>query len=301
MASTKITSAAVDSPSVPQKGRCRLCRTFGRTEIAISNGDVQLVKCKACGVGFVDPLPSPASIATHFKEHYITDDLRLEQVYGELRREALTLIAAQVQRRKSGGRVLDIGCAGGYFLDRYFRSVEWQKFGVEPSRYAVRRALERNIRTYEGEVLSVDLPAQFFDVITVAGVLPYFRDPREELRVLRHSLKPDGLLVLELPLGATQVWRHTTTLGRMTGGGTRSIFDSPHLFFYDSSSLRLLLRETGFREEGMLPSPGNRQTHKLQDLLFGSYYRTSRLLSWLSRGIVTLGPGLIMCAAPVHN
>lgn len=301
MASSEIASAAVDSPSLFQKSRCRLCRASGHIEIAVSNGDVQLVKCKACGVGFVDPLPSPASIATHFKEHYITDDLRLEQVYGELRREALTLIAAQVQRRKSGGRILDIGCAGGYFLDRYFRSVEWQKFGVEPSGYAVRRALERNIRTYEGEVLSVDLPLQFFDVITVAGVLPYFREPRQELSALRDSLKPDGLLVLELPLGATQVWRHTTTLGRMTGGGTRSIFDSPHLFFYDSPSLGLLLRETGFREEGVFPSPGNRQAQKFQDLLFGSYYQTSRLLSWLSRGTIMLGPGLVMCAAPVRS
>lgn len=301
MASSRIASAVLRSGSLSQKSRCRLCRASGQTEIAVSNRDIQLVKCKACGVGFVDPLPSHAFIATHFKEHYITDDLRLEQVYGELRREALTLIASEVQRRRDGGRILDVGCAGGYFLDRYFRSVEWHKFGVEPSRYAVRQALERNIRTYKGEVLSVNLPPRFFDVITVAGVLPYFRDPREELRVLRHSLKPDGLLVLELPLGATQVWRHTTTLGRMTGGGTRSIFDSPHLFFYDSSSLRLLLRVTGFREEGMLPSPGNRQAHKLQDLLFGSYYQTSRLLSWFSSGRIMLGPGLIMCAAPVHN
>ena len=301
MASSKIAPVAVGSSSRQPENHCRLCGAPGHTQIAVSKGDTKLVKCKACGVGFVDPPPSPAFVATHFKEHYINDELRLEQVYGELRKEALTLIAAEVQRRRDGGKILDVGCAGGYFLDRYFRSTRWQKFGVEPSRYAVRRALERNIQTYEGEVLSVDLPPQCFDVITVAGVLPYFRDPRQELHILRRALKPDGLLLLELPLGATQVWRHTTTLGRITGGGTRSIFDSPHLFFYDSPSLRFLLRETGFCEEAVLPSPGNRQVHKFQDLLFGSYYQASRLLSWLSGGTVMLGPGLIVCAAPVRN
>jgi SAM-dependent methyltransferase len=293
---SKIASVAIDSPSSPES-HCRLCGTSGHNQIAVSNGNTKLVRCKACGVRFVDPPPSPAFMATHFKEHYITDDLRLERVYGDLRRAALTLIASEVQRRMGAGRILDVGCAGGYFLDRYFRSARWQKFGVEPSRYAAHRALERGIQTYEGEILSVNLPPQFFDVITVAGVLPYFRNPGLELRVMRRSLKPEGLLVLELPLGATQVWRHTTKLGRMSGG-KRSIFDSPHLFFYDLASLRFLLRVTGFREEGLRPSPGNRQAHKIQELLFGSYYQASRLLSWLSGGGIMLGPGAIVCAVP---
>jgi SAM-dependent methyltransferase len=264
----------------------------------LSNGDTKLVKCEACGVGFVDPLPSPKFISTHFQDHYITDDTRLERVYGDLRKSALSLLAAQVQRRRSGGKILDIGCAGGYFLDRYFPPVQWEKFGVEPSRLAIERATERGIRIYEGEVLSVDLPPQFFDVITAAGVLPYFREPRQELSAIRRSLKPGGLLVLELPLGATQVWRHTTRLGRMTGGGTRSIFESPHLFFYDLPSLRLLLHETGFRVDGFCPSPGNQQPGVLHDVLFRGYFEASRVLWWLSSGRALLGPGLIICATP---
>jgi SAM-dependent methyltransferase len=298
MTGSKIASVAVASPSRPWESSCPLCGTSGHTTIAVCDGERNLVKCRACGVGFVDPPLSPAFIATHFKEQYITDDLRLEQVYGESRKQALTAIAAQVRRRKAGGRILDIGCAGGYFLDRYFRSAEWEKFGVEPSRYALRRALQRGIQAYEGDVLSVDLPAKFFDVITVAGVLPYFREPRRELSVIRRSLKPGGLLVLELPLGGTQVWRHSTKLGRLTGGGTRSIFNSPHLFFYDLPSLRLLLRETGFRVEGFCPSPGNQQAAKFNDALFRSYYLASRLLSRLSRGRIMLGPGLAICATP---
>lgn len=298
MASAKLASAPLESSSRSQKNLCPLCRTFGETKTVASNGAQRLVKCRACGVGFVDPLPSPSYISTHFKDHYITDDLRLEQVYGELRRGALRLVAAHVRYRKKEGRILDVGCAGGFFLDRYFRSAQWEKFGVEPSRYALRRALQRGIQTYEGDLLSVDLPAKFFDVITVAGVLAYFRDPRQELHTIRRALKSDGLLVLELPLGATQVWRHTTKLGHLTGGGTRSIFDSPHLYFYNLRSLQLLLRETGFRVERLCASPGNEQAGMFSNFLFQTYYQSSRLFSWISGGGIMLGPGVVICASP---
>jgi SAM-dependent methyltransferase len=298
MASSELESATAEFPSPPLRMCCRLCGTSGQTEIALSNGEMKLVKCKACGVGFVDPPPDPVFITRHFQDDYITDDFRLEKVYGDLRKAALTGIARQVHRRKREGRILDIGCAGGYFLDRYFRSPNWEKFGVEPSRYALRRARQRGIKTYEGEMLSVELPPRFFDVIIAAGVLPYFCEPRKELRIIRRSLKPDGLLVIELPLGAPQVWRHATKLGRMAGGGSRSIFDSPHVFFYDLDSLRLLLRETGFRLDGFWPSPGNQQAGRFHNILFRCYYEASRLLSWSSGGRTMLGPGLLICANP---
>jgi SAM-dependent methyltransferase len=298
MASSEIQSATPASPSRLLRDGCRLCGRAGQTAIALSNGETKLLKCKACGVGFVDPPPDPASVARHFQEDYITDDFGLEKVYGDLRKAALTRIAREVHRRKRGGRILDIGCAGGYFLDRYFGRTQWEKFGVEPSRYALRRALQRGIKTYEGEMLSVELPPRFFDVIIAAGVLPYFREPQKELLVIRRSLKRDGLLVIELPLGAPQLWRHATRLGRLTGGGARSIFDSPHLFFYDLDSLRFLLRKTGFRSDGFCPSPGNQQTSGFHNMLFGCYYQASRLLAWSSGGRTMLGPGLLICANP---
>lgn len=298
MTSSEIVSATAEFPSPVVRDACRLCGTCGKTAIVLSSGKTKLVKCKACGVGFVDPPPDPAFLSKHFQDDYITDDFRLEKVYGDLRKAALTRVASQVQRRKRGGRILDIGCAGGYFLDRYFGSPQWEKFGVEPSRYALRRAMQRGIKTYEGEMLSVELPERFFDVIIAAGVLPYFHEPRNEMRVVRRSLKPDGLLVIELPLGGPQVWRHATRLGRMTGGGARSIFQSPHVFFYDLDSLRLLLRETGFRLDGFCASPGNQQTGRVNNMLFQCYYETSRLLSWLSGGRTILGPGLLICANP---
>jgi SAM-dependent methyltransferase len=254
------------------------------------------LKCRECGIAFKDPLPDPAAISEHFRNDYITDDVHLEKIYGDLRRGALDRIASQVNRRRAGGRILDVGCAGGYFLDRYFGAAKWEKFGIEPSRYALRRAASRGIHTYEGEVSSVALPDSYFDVITAAGVLPYFREPKRELQILQKALKPGGLIVLELPLGATQIWRHTTPLGRATGGGWRSPLQSPHLYYYDGKSLRFLLGQSGLRLDGLAPSPGNQQSSVLHQLLFGGYFWMSSALSALSAERWLIGPGVIVTA-----
>jgi len=281
---------------VVHQKRCRLCGKRGALVVALEGRPASLLKCKECGVAFVDPPPDPSTISEHFKNDYITDDVHLEKIYGDLRRGALERIAAQVTKRRRGGRILDVGCAGGYFLDRYFDSAKWEKFGIEPSRYALRRAASRGIQTFEGEVLTVDAPQSFFDVITVAGVLPYFRDPNRELHRLQQTLKPGGLIVLELPLGATQIWRHTTLLGRLTGGGWRSVLDSPHLFYYDGKSLRFLLSQSGLRLSALSPSPGNEQANALHQFLFGSYFWMSSAVSALSAERWMLGPGVIATA-----
>jgi SAM-dependent methyltransferase len=296
MASAKLAPAMDEVPLHVNGGGCRLCGSSSNLRIVLKNGKTSLVKCHSCGVGFVDPPYSSDSMAMHFKDEYIQDDTRLEKVYGDLRSAALTLIASQVLRKKQRGRILDVGCAGGYFLDRYFRSAKWEKSGVEPSRYALQRMARRGIKAYEGDLLSVQLPAQSFDVITAAGVLPYFREPARELQIIRRALKPDGLLVVEMPLGATQIWRHTTALGKLTGGGSRSVFNSPHLYFYDLKSVRYLLRENGFRIEDFHPSPGNQQANALSNVLFRGYYEGSCVLSALSGGRVMLGPGLVLTA-----
>lgn len=293
--SNSVTIGGRLSSAEPRK-RCRLCEKWGGLTVALENRPASLLKCKDCGVAFVDPLPDPVSITEHFRNEYITEDVHIEKIYGELRKGALGLVSSQVYRKKQSGKILDVGCAGGYFLDRYFDSSRWEKFGMEPSRYALRRAAARQITTFEGEVLSVELPAAFFDVITVAGVLPYFRDPKRELHILQRALKPGGLIVLELPLGATQIWRHTTPLGRITGGGWRSLLDSPHLFYYDAKSLRFLLSQSDFKLESLLSSPGNLQPRALHQFLYRSYFWMSNAVAAISAERCILGPGVIVSA-----
>ena len=277
---------------------CRICFARDQNHVLIANSERALLKCSACGVAYLDPQPDPFQIATHLAEHYIRDEIQTEHHFGKGREAVLSRVASSIHAKKTGGKILDIGCAGGYFLNNYFQSSNWQAFGVEPSKFAAARAEARGIKVFEGQLSAVELPDACFDVITIFDTFSYFRDPRRDLKTLRKALKPDGLLVIEQPLAATTVWRHATRLGRLLGGHPMSLLDGGQNFLYGASSMRLLLKETGYRQVAAGNLPGNKQRDALRDFLFGVYYLSSSFV-WISTGNAwMLGPNFVVMATP---
>jgi SAM-dependent methyltransferase len=249
-------------------------------------------------VAYLEPQPDPLQIATHLANHYIRDEVQTEHHFGKGREAVLSRVAARIHSRKASGNILDIGCAGGYFLNRYFQSSNWKSFGVEPSKYAAARAEARGIKVFVGQLSEVELPEANFDVVTIFDTLSYFRDPRRDLKTLHKALKPDGLLVIEQPLAATTVWRHATRLGRLLGGFPMSLLDGGQNFLYGPSSMRLLLEETGYRQHVTDNLPGNKQRDALRDLLFAVYYLSSSFV-WIASGNDwMLGPNFVVMATP---
>jgi SAM-dependent methyltransferase len=247
---------------------------------------------------YLDPQPDAMQITRHLTHHYIRDEVQTENHFGKGREAVLSRVARSIKERKIGGKILDIGCAGGYFLNKYFNSANWEPFGVEPSKYAVGRSVARGITMFEGQLSSVELPAACFDVVTLFDTFSYFRDPKQDLSTLRKAMKSDALLVIEQPLAGTTVWRHATRLGRLLGGAPMSLLDGGQNFLYGPNSMRLVLKESGFRAVEIDALPGNKQRDRLRDFLFGGYYVGSRL-AWISSGrSLLLGPNFVVTAVP---
>jgi SAM-dependent methyltransferase len=277
-------------------GSCKVCFAKNHSRVLVANSERALLRCRSCGAAYLDPQPDPFQIASHLTDHYIKDEVQTEHHFGKGREAVLSRVARSIQRRKAAGRMLDIGCAGGYFLNRYFASPSWELFGVEPSKYAAGKAEQRNIKVFLGQLSSVTLPESFFDVITIFDTFSYFRDPQHDLKTLRAALKSDGLLVIEQPLVATTVWRHATRMGRLLGGYPMSLLDGGQNFLYGPQAMRLLLKETGFREVATANLPGNKQRDALRDFLFGAYYAGSTLC-WIASGNSWLcGPNFVVMA-----
>lgn len=279
-------------------GTCRLCSVPGRTTVVVKGFEKALARCHSCKAVFLEPPPDEATFTTEFEQRHITSDDRLEKFFGAKRDPVLSFVARRIRQNKKRGHVLDVGCAGGHFLDRFFTISEWQKSGVEPLRFAAARAREKRISIYQGSLASVELPSCAFDVITALGVLMYFREPRNELGKLRKALRPGGILVIELPLAEAQLWRNSPKLSRIIVGKSRSLLGSGHLFYYNVESLTFLLREAGFRVNQMLPVPAMKQRNAYQDLLSGVYYHASRSIWTLSSRHIMLGPDFLALASP---
>src|SRR5258708_31686650 len=113
-------------PGLEQSAGCPLCHGV-KHKLVSSRGEQSLKKCLGCGVHFIFPQPTPASLVEHFRGETYTTTFD-----GEINREkVLHQVARHVQDRKPGGTILDVGCATGVFLSSFFPEAKWNRVGVE--------------------------------------------------------------------------------------------------------------------------------------------------------------------------
>ena len=98
-----------------------------------------IVRCGACGLFFLDPLPDEALLmevyrGSEYFDAYVAPGTGevgyLNSLHADNQYDEMTLAALQAHRPQ--GRLLDVGCAGGRFLARA-RAVGYEVAGVEPN------------------------------------------------------------------------------------------------------------------------------------------------------------------------
>lgn len=94
---------------------------------------------------------------------------------------------------KSGGKILDVGCGLGKFLE-LFHSPLWERYGVDISDVAVREARTRGIQIKAYEQ-GYDYPEEWFDVIVFRGSIQHLDTPFAVIKRCIELLKPGGLMV----------------------------------------------------------------------------------------------------------
>ncbi len=183
------------------------------------------------------------------------------------------------------------------FRSRTGKNSEWNR-----RVFAANRASATGVQVFQGQLNTVDLPAVAFDVITVMGVLLYFRDPHADLKKLQQALRPGGLLAVELPLAEAQLWRNSPKLPNWVAGKSRSLLSSGHLFYYNVDSITRLFLDSGFVEGAntsarqICPVPAMKQRTAFRDLLSAAFFQSSRAIWAASANRVMLGPDFLVLA-----
>ena len=274
---------------------CPLCLHSKITRLATFE-ERSLWKCDGCDLRFVFPQPSPSTFSAHFRDDDVSGVPEQSIRFEKNRDNVLARVAEYIQRRKKSGDILDVGCATGYFLNRFFPKKNWRAWGVELSRDFAQRASEQGITVYCGDVSQ--MPSEHsFDVITILDAFYYFRDPHSTLRHLHDQLKPGGLLILELPVAGSRIWRGTSTAGRLLSGTRHSLLQlSDHLFYYGPKPIRLLLEQCGYEIQSIEPLPGNWHPRFLRRNFNRAFSCLSSGLNVLSRSRIFLGPRFLVAA-----
>jgi SAM-dependent methyltransferase len=221
--------------------RCLLCDAACPPRFRVNEHTIY--RCAACDLEFVWPTPSPDALRAVYERGYFTGDgagyddyFGRERSIAARKADARLDALASVTRRRLG-RLVDVGCAAGYFVEAA-AARGWEAHGVEPSPEA-RQGMAPAVAPRVAP--SLDALDGSFDAITFWDVLEHLPDPLATLREARARLRPDGVLGVVVPvLGSVNT--------RLAPRSWDQYKPPEHLWFFSRGAMRsLLLRGAGAR------------------------------------------------------
>ncbi len=201
-----------------------------------------IVACGECEFQWVDPLPSAVELArlyddpAYFRDvdRGYRDYLAAEPTHRRIAARRLRRIG----RYQAPGRLLDVGCAAGFFLAESRRR-GWELAGIEISAHMRSRAED----IAPGRVFTGWSDARHvlsrLDLVTMWEYIEHCPAPLDELREAAALLRPGGLLALSTP-------NTDHRLAQTPGQGWREYKPPEHVGFFGARSLAQALRATGF-------------------------------------------------------
>ena len=146
------------------------------------------------------------------------------------------------------GRLLDVGCGPGFFLN-VARSAGWTVEGIEISKAAsayARQTLQLPVLQAEIEIGLV--PPSTFDLVTMWDVIEHVPDPLRAFKAAADALRPGGGLVLTTGDVDSAVAK--------LSGERWHLYNLPeHFYFHTERSLRSLAEQAGFRPVAVRREP----------------------------------------------
>jgi 2-polyprenyl-3-methyl-5-hydroxy-6-metoxy-1,4-benzoquinol methylase len=211
------------------------------------NGANRIRVCPACSLGFVYPRASGSELLAQYSQDYFADRYdslqQSEYVNMESWENKIALCLERVGRLRGAGtgRLLDVGCGKGWFLEAA-RERGWQVQGAELCAEVAQRTMERvGTQVYMGSIFDLDLPEETFDLVTMFDVIEHLETPIEALRICYRILKPGGALAISTPnlcgLGCT-----------LLGAKAFAVWPDEHIFYFGPASIRRALRMADFAD-----------------------------------------------------
>ena len=137
------------------------------------------------------------------------------------------------------GRLIEIGCAAGAFLEE-MRAAGWNCSGIEFSDSSAQAARAKGFEIQTATVESASPPSEPVALIAAWMVLEHLHEPVAALRKLRTWVRPDGYLAASVP--------DAGSLERKIFGRRWYALQVPtHLYHYSPKTLETVLASAGWK------------------------------------------------------
>ena len=188
---------------------CPICTTemkfkFVTKDYLVTGESFDIVECEACSIRTTTPFPDKKIIGNYYSsDDYISHDDKVsgifDSIYGLVRTYQLNKKKKLIGKyfNKSNGKILDIGCGAGDFL-QYMKETHWNINGVDTSNKARKIANKKlNIKVMDPKDWINN--KEKYDVITCWHSLEHVHEPWVYLDKIKKSLTLDGFLIVALP------------------------------------------------------------------------------------------------------
>lgn len=153
----------------------------------------QAVKCRDCGLIYIYNRLNPDGLAKYY-ENYLSQVHQSETEANEHRKKMYRLEYGLIKPYIiKSGRVLDVGCSGGYFLD-YFHKEGFSCYGVEFGSEAAAEA-SKKYHVWQGDFPKITITSKF-DLVIFRGVIEHIPNPKAYLDKALSLLNQNGIVFI---------------------------------------------------------------------------------------------------------
>lgn len=220
-----------------------------------------LVKCHGCGFIRAQDKYFKVDPIKFYGQNYFTSG------YGDYTKEQVALEKNfedrinRIRKYKDTGKLLEIGCAHGYFLKNAQKY--YQCFGIDLNPKVTEITKKNtNAKISTGDFLSQKYPKDYFDIVCMFDTIEHLKYPEKYLKKVNEILKPDGIVVIE-------TGDISSLIAKIQKNSWRLIMLPDHLQYFSKASLVQLLTNSGF---------------KVRNISMVGFYRTLRQIIYRLTG-----------------
>ena len=211
---------------------CPACRETTPQRLLYRKNGCDIWQCRVCGLGRADSTgfdPQAYYTGGYFSGQHSDGYSDYRAAEPVLRREFAHSVAL-IRTYCAAGRLLDLGCAYGFFLkeaERYFDVA-----GIELAEDAAAYCRSAGLKVLSGVADEANMARiGKVDVITLFDVIEHLPQPQETLALCDRYLKPGGIIMIT-------TGDFASPLARLAGARWRLMTPPQHLWFLTPESMR---------------------------------------------------------------
>ena len=244
--------------------KCIICNTSNISKWTNSES-FPAKKCKNCNLVFMSEQLEEAGLNDYYS-NYIGKRRTNNKLKMQQRKKQYVIDVNLINNFINKGKVLDVGCNGGFLLNEF--SNKFIKYGTEVDIKSVEYAKKyftkfaKNI--YYTNLISSNFKNNYFDLITMRGVIEHVSDPVSHIKKISKILKKNGYLyICATPNGESKIFSIYKERWNL-------FHPVQHLWHFSPNNLDIICKKYGlkliYKDFFYLNTPYENFTNDLKDI-----------------------------------